>query len=48
LAGHLNAKHPFWDSVVWNPSWPYSTGANSKCQHHSVPLIILLWEMVMC
>jgi hypothetical protein len=52
LAGDLNAKNPFWNSTVSNPSGDKQLHLfdvnHSKFQHRNVPLIISLTEMVTC
>jgi hypothetical protein len=47
-AGDMNAKHPFWNNALSNPSardqWPYWNSANSKFKHNNA----LLLEMMTC
>jgi hypothetical protein len=48
LAGDLNAEHLFWNSVVSNPSDEKLLDLLHINEHHSVPLVTFLHEMVMC
>jgi hypothetical protein len=50
LAGDLNAKHPFWNSTISNPSDEKIVAlfdfSEIEISHHNAQLIILLRETV--